>query len=87
MDYTYIKYVKKQNKAKPGMVIYTNNKTVIVHWFINTIKIYIIFGLKCIILKFTITLSNNYLENKMNTYTSNKNCWPQYEFSNFCCVP
>ena len=31
VDYTYIKYVKKQNKAKPGMVIYTNNKTVIVH--------------------------------------------------------
>ena len=31
VDYTYIKYVKKQNKAKLGMVIYTNNKTVIVH--------------------------------------------------------
>ena len=31
VDYTYIKYVKKQNKAKPGMVIYTNNKTVMVH--------------------------------------------------------
>lgn len=28
VDYTYIKYVKKPNGAKPGMVIYTNNKTI-----------------------------------------------------------
>ena len=27
VDYTLIKYVKKPNGAKPGMVIYTNNKT------------------------------------------------------------
>ena len=30
VDYTYAKYVKKPSKAKPGMVIYTNNKNVIV---------------------------------------------------------
>ena len=29
-DYTYIKNVKKPNGAKPGMVIYTTNKTVFV---------------------------------------------------------
>ena len=28
VDYTYIKYVKKPNGAKPGMVIYTDNKTI-----------------------------------------------------------
>ena len=28
VDYTYIKYVKKPNNAKLGMVIYTNNKTI-----------------------------------------------------------
>lgn len=28
VDYTLAKYVKKPNKAKPGMVIYTNQKTV-----------------------------------------------------------
>ena len=28
VDYTLIKYVKKPSKAKPGMVIYTNQKTV-----------------------------------------------------------
>ena len=28
VDYTYAKYVKKPSKAKPGMVIYTNNKNV-----------------------------------------------------------
>ncbi|MCI9177688.1 MAG: fibronectin/fibrinogen-binding protein [Clostridia bacterium] len=28
VDYTFIKYVKKPNKAKPGMVIYTNQQTV-----------------------------------------------------------
>ena len=28
VDYTLIKYVKKPNGAKPGMVIYTNNKTI-----------------------------------------------------------
>ena len=31
VDYTYIKYVKKPNGAKPGMVIYTNNKTLYVN--------------------------------------------------------
>ena len=30
VDYTYAKYVKKPSKAKPGMVIYTNQKNVIV---------------------------------------------------------
>lgn len=30
VDYTYIKYVKKPTNAKPGMVIYTNHKNVIV---------------------------------------------------------
>lgn len=30
VDYTYIKYVKKPSGAKPGMVIYTNNKTLYV---------------------------------------------------------
>lgn len=30
VDYTYIKYVKKPSKAKPGMVIYSNHKNVIV---------------------------------------------------------
>ena len=30
VDYAYAKYVKKPSKAKPGMVIYTNNKNVIV---------------------------------------------------------
>ena len=28
VDYTLVKYVKKPNGAKPGMVIYTNNKTI-----------------------------------------------------------
>ena len=28
VDYTFVKYVKKPNKAKPGMVIYTNQETV-----------------------------------------------------------
>ncbi len=28
VDYTFVKYVKKPNGAKPGMVIYTNNKTI-----------------------------------------------------------
>ena len=27
VDYTLVKYVKKPNGAKPGMVIFTNNKT------------------------------------------------------------
>lgn len=31
VDYTFIKYVKKPNGAKPGMVIYTNNKTLYVN--------------------------------------------------------
>lgn len=31
VDYTLIKYVKKPNGAKPGMVIYTNNKTIYVN--------------------------------------------------------
>ena len=30
VDYTPVKYVKKPNGAKPGMVIYTTNKTVYV---------------------------------------------------------
>jgi predicted ribosome quality control (RQC) complex YloA/Tae2 family protein len=30
VDYTYIKYVSKPNGAKPGMVIFVNNKTVYV---------------------------------------------------------
>ena len=30
VDYTYVKYVKKPSGAKPGMVIYTNNKTIYV---------------------------------------------------------
>ncbi len=30
VDYTYVKYVKKPSGAKPGMVIYTDNKTVYV---------------------------------------------------------
>lgn len=30
VDYTYVKYVKKPSGAAPGMVIYTNNKTVYV---------------------------------------------------------
>lgn len=30
VDYTFAKYVKKPSKAKPGMVIYTNHKTVFV---------------------------------------------------------
>lgn len=30
IDYTYIKYVKKHPNGKTGMVIYTNNKTIIV---------------------------------------------------------
>lgn len=30
VDYCYVKYVKKPNKAKPGMVIYTHNKTMYV---------------------------------------------------------
>ena len=31
VDYTYIKYVKKPNGAKPGMVIFTNNRTLFVN--------------------------------------------------------
>ena len=31
VDYTYVKYVKKPSGAKPGMVIYTNHKNVIVN--------------------------------------------------------
>ena len=30
MDYTPRKYVKKPNGAKPGMVIYVQNKTILV---------------------------------------------------------
>ena len=30
VDYCYVKYVKKPSGAKPGMVIYTNNKTIYV---------------------------------------------------------
>lgn len=30
VDYCYVKYVKKPNKSKPGMVIYTHNKTLYV---------------------------------------------------------
>ena len=31
VDYTFIKYVKKPNKSKPGMVIYSNQKTLYVN--------------------------------------------------------
>ena len=31
VDYTYIKYVRKPKGAKPGMVIYTDNKTIFVN--------------------------------------------------------
>lgn len=31
VDYCFIRYVKKPNNAKPGMVIYTNNKTLFVN--------------------------------------------------------
>lgn len=31
VDYCFIRYVKKPNKSKPGMVIYTNNKTLYVN--------------------------------------------------------
>ena len=30
VDYTKVRYVKKPNGAKPGMVIFTNNRTVLV---------------------------------------------------------
>lgn len=30
VDYCEVKYVKKPNGAKPGMVIYTHNKTLVV---------------------------------------------------------
>ena len=30
VDYTYVKYLKKPSGSKPGMVIYTNNKSVII---------------------------------------------------------
>ena len=30
VDYALVKYVKKPSGSKPGMVIYTNNKSVIV---------------------------------------------------------
>ena len=30
VDYTLVKYVKKPSGAKPGMVIYTNQKTLFV---------------------------------------------------------
>lgn len=30
VDYTYVKYVKKPSNSKPGMVIYTNNRTIVV---------------------------------------------------------
>ena len=30
VDYTYVKFVKKPSNSKPGMVIYTNNKSIIV---------------------------------------------------------
>ena len=31
VDYCYVKYVKKPNNAKPGMVIYSNNHTLYVN--------------------------------------------------------
>ena len=31
VDYTLVRYVKKPNGAKPGMVIFTNNKTILVN--------------------------------------------------------
>ena len=30
VDYTKVRYVKKPNGAKPGMVIFSNNKTLLV---------------------------------------------------------
>lgn len=35
VDYCFVKYVKKPNGSKPGMVIYTNNKTLIVTPYIS----------------------------------------------------
>jgi len=35
VDYTYIKYVKKHPSKKPGMVIYTNQKTIVVNPLTN----------------------------------------------------
>ncbi len=37
VDYTFAKYVKKPNGAKPGMVIFTDNKTVYVNPFVSPI--------------------------------------------------
>jgi predicted ribosome quality control (RQC) complex YloA/Tae2 family protein len=31
VDYTQVRYVKKPTRAKPGMVIFTNNKTIYVN--------------------------------------------------------
>ena len=31
VDYTYVKYVKKPSGSKPGMVVYSNNKSIIVN--------------------------------------------------------
>jgi len=31
VDYTKVRFVKKPNGAKPGMVIFTNNKTILVN--------------------------------------------------------
>jgi predicted ribosome quality control (RQC) complex YloA/Tae2 family protein len=31
VDYTKVRYVKKPSGAKPGMVIFTDNRTVFVH--------------------------------------------------------
>ena len=39
VDYCYVKYVKKPNGSKPGMVIYTNNKTLYVNPSIDTFEI------------------------------------------------
>ena len=39
VDYTYIKNVKKPSGAKPGMVIYTTNKTLFVNPIENNITL------------------------------------------------
>lgn len=38
VDYCYVKYVKKPNGSKPGMVIYSNNKTLYVNPSIDTFQ-------------------------------------------------
>ena len=35
VDYSYVKFVKKPHGSKPGMVTYTNNKSIIVKWSLS----------------------------------------------------